>query len=101
AAGVDEHSYFRSHPVRRLRRTVRMTMAIVFGDRKTAEAAAQAVNRVHGRVRGEDYHALDPDLLLWVHATLVDSALVTYERFVQRISAGERTDSYQEYNLMG
>ena len=101
AAGVDEHSDFRRHPVRRLRRTVRMTMAIVFGDQKTAEAAAQAVNRVHGRVRGEGYHALDPDLLLWVHATLVDSALVTYERFVQRLSAGEREDFYQESKLLG
>ena len=101
AAGVDEHSDFRRHPVRRLRRTVRMTMAIVFGDQKTAEAAAQAVNRVHGRVRGEDYHALDPDLLLWVHATLVDSALVTYERFVQRLSPGDREQFYQESKLLG
>ena len=101
AAGVDEHSDFRTHPVRRLRRTVRMTMAIVFGDLKTAEAAAQAVNRVHGRVRGEDYHALDPDLLLWVHATLVDSALVTYERFVQRLSPGDREQFYQESKLLG
>src|SRR2546428_7404468 len=45
AAAVDEHSDFRSHPVRRLRRTIRMTMAIVFGDRETALAAARAVNR--------------------------------------------------------
>ncbi len=29
AAGVDEHSDFRTRPIRRLRRTVRMTMAIV------------------------------------------------------------------------
>ena len=68
AAGVDEHSDFRSQPVRRLRRTIRMTMAIVFGDRETAQAAARAVNRAHGRVRGAGYSALDPDLLLWVHA---------------------------------
>jgi uncharacterized protein (DUF2236 family) len=101
AAGVDEHSDFRSHPVRRLRRTVRMTMAIVFGDQETAEAAARAVNRVHGRVRGEGYHALDPDLLLWVHATLVDSALVTYETFVQPLTKGEREDFYQESKLLG
>jgi uncharacterized protein (DUF2236 family) len=101
AAGVDDHSDFRSHPVRRLRRTVRMTMAIVFGDRETAEAAARAVNKVHGRVRGEDYHALDPDLLLWVHATLVDSALVTYETFVQPLTADEREDFYQESKVLG
>ena len=67
AAGVDEHSDFRTHPVRRLRRTVRMTMAIVFGDLKTAEAAAQSVNRVHGRVRGEKDapRTLDLDLLMY------------------------------------
>src|ERR671924_1287815 len=101
AAGVNEHSDFRSHPVRRLRRTVRMTMAIVFGDGETARAAAQAVNRVHGRVRGEGYHALDPDLLLWVHATLVDSALVTYEKFVQPLAPREREDFYQESKRLG
>jgi len=101
AAGVDEHSDFRSHPVRRLRRTVRMTMAIVFGDHETAEAAARAVNRVHGRVRGEEYQALDPELLLWVHATLVESALVTYETFVKPLSADEREDFYQESKLLG
>ena len=33
AAGVDDHSDFRTHPIRRLRRTVLMTMAIVFGER--------------------------------------------------------------------
>ena len=101
AAGVDEHSDFRTHPVRRLRRTVLMTMAIVFGDRETAESAAHAVNRVHGRVRGEDYHALDPDLLLWVHATLVDSALVTYETFVKPLTSDEREAFYQESKLIG
>ena len=101
AAGVDQHSDFRAHPIRRLRRTVLMTMAIVFGERDTALAAARAVNQVHGRVRGEDYRALDPDLLLWVHATLVDSALVTYEAFVKRLSAGERNEFYQESKVAG
>src|SRR5437016_12682086 len=50
AAGVDEHSDFRIRPMYRLRRTIRMVMAIVFGDRDTALAAARSVNRVHGRV---------------------------------------------------
>jgi uncharacterized protein (DUF2236 family) len=101
AAGVDDHSDFRAHPIRRLRRTVHMTMAIVFGERETALAAARSVNQVHARVRGEDYRALDPDLLLWVHATLVDSALVTYQAFVKRLTASEREDFYQESKLAG
>src|SRR6266567_4291650 len=101
AAGVDEHSDFRSHPIRRLRRTIRMTMAIVFGDRDTALAAARAVNQTHGRVRGHEYRALDPDLLLWVHATLVDSALVTYDTFVRALSPRERDEFFQESKLLG
>jgi len=99
AAGVDEHSDFRRRPLYRLRRTVRLTMAIVFGDKETALAAARNVNRVHARVKGRDYHALDPDLLLWVHATLVDSALVTYETFVRRLSAAQREEFYQQMNM--
>ena len=101
AAAVDDHSDFRTAPVRRLRRTIRMTMAIVFGDRETALAAARAVNQAHARVRGRDYRALDPELLLWVHATLVDSALVTYETFVKPLSRGERERFYDESKVLG
>ena len=101
AAGVDEHSDFRAHPIRRLRRTIRMTMAIVFGDRETALAAARGVNQVHARVKGRDYRALDPDLLLWVHATLMDTSLVTYETFVKPLLPREREDFYQEFKLLG
>jgi uncharacterized protein (DUF2236 family) len=78
-----------------------MTMAIVFGERETALAAARAVNQVHARVRGDDYRALDPNLLLWVHATLVDSALVTYQAFVGRLTAAQREDFYQESKVAG
>lgn len=101
AAGVDEHSDFRAHPIRRLRRTIRMTMAIVFGDRETALAAARGVNQVHAKVRGAGYQALDPDLLLWVYATLADTALVTYETFVKRLEPHERETFHDEFKLLG
>jgi uncharacterized protein (DUF2236 family) len=101
AAGVDEHSDFRAHPVRRLRRTIRMTMAIVFGDRETALAAARGVNQVHAKVRGRDYDAMDPELLLWVYATLADTALVTYETFVQPLVPNEREAFHDEFMLLG
>ena len=101
AAGVDEHSDFRTHPIRRLRRTIRMTMAIVFGDRETALAAARAVNQVHTRVQGPTYDARDPDLLLWVYATLADTALVTYETFVKRLLPDERESFHEEFTLLG
>jgi uncharacterized protein (DUF2236 family) len=101
AAGVDEHSDFRAHPIRRLRRTIRMTMAIVFGDRDTALAAARGVNQAHARVQGAGYRALDPDLLLWVYATLADTALVTYGVFVKRLLPSEREEFHQEFKQLG
>jgi uncharacterized protein (DUF2236 family) len=101
AAGVDEHSDFRTQPIRRLRRTIRMTMAIVFGDRHTALAAARGVNQAHAKVQGDGYRALDPDLLLWVYATLADTALVTYEVFVRRLLPSEREEFHQEFKLLG
>jgi uncharacterized protein (DUF2236 family) len=76
-------------------------MAIVFGDRETALRAARTVNQVHVRVQGQGYRALDPDLLLWVHATLADTALVTYEAFVGPLTTREREDFYQEFKLLG
>jgi uncharacterized protein (DUF2236 family) len=54
------------------------------------------VNAVHLRVRGTGYDALDPKLLLWVHATLVDSALVVHERFVGGLDPSERGRYYRE-----
>ena len=101
AAGVDEHSDFRKRPMYRLRRTIRLTMAIVFGDRETALAAARSVNRAHQHVRGESYSALDTDLLLWVHATMVDTALATYETFVHPLPPDEREAFFQEMKLLG
>lgn len=94
AAGVDEHSDFRSRPLRRLRRTLTLTYKLSFGRPDEAARAAAAINRAHASVRGQGYSARDPRLLLWVYATLVDSALVTYETFVQPLSAAEREDYY-------
>jgi uncharacterized protein (DUF2236 family) len=101
AAGVAEHSDFRERPLRRLLRTLELTLALTFGTREEALAAARQINAVHRRVRGAGYAATDPRLLLWVHATLIDSALVTYEAFVRPLAAAERETYYQEAKLLG
>ncbi|HLJ19905.1 MAG TPA: oxygenase MpaB family protein [Stellaceae bacterium] len=73
AAGVGDHSDFLSAPVRRLERTITLTLRLVFGTLPEARDAARAVNRAHDRVQGvadgTPYRATDPDLLLWVHST--------------------------------
>jgi len=99
AAGVAEHSDFRADPFARLRRTLAATYAVVFGTTPRAERAIRRMNAIHAQVAGtvpetgEPYRALDPALLLWVHATLVDTAIRVYDRFVSPLS-GEDAEAY-------
>jgi uncharacterized protein (DUF2236 family) len=86
-AGVDQHSNWREDPVGRLAATSGYLATITFGDRAAAQRAAALVRRIHERVTGTDpvtgrrYDASDPALLLWVHATLVDSGIVAGRLF--------------------
>jgi uncharacterized protein (DUF2236 family) len=106
AAGVAEFSDFRSDPWGRLYRTLELTLAIVFGEPDVSREASQRLRRVHVGVagtddRGEPYRALHPDLLLWVHATLIDTSLTLYERYVAELTARERTRYYEEMKGLG
>jgi len=102
AAGVAQHSDFRADPFARLRRTLTASYAVVFGTTSRAERAIRRMNAIHGVVRGavpetgEAYHATDPALLLWVHATLVDTALRVHDRYVARLSAAEQQAYHAE-----
>jgi uncharacterized protein (DUF2236 family) len=92
AAGVAEHSDFRAQPFGRLRRTLTASYALAFGADPGVDWAVRHLNAVHAGVRGvvpetgNPYHALDPELLLWVHATLVDTAIRVYQRFVEPLT---------------
>ncbi|MGH7776940.1 MAG: oxygenase MpaB family protein [Candidatus Dormibacterales bacterium] len=113
AAGVARHSDFRERPLGRLTRTLRLTLSMVFGTLEEAAAAAREINAAHRPVHGvlsdgsggvgagTPYSARDPELLLWVHATLVDSAVVTYETFVGPLSRGDREAYLVESRLVG
>ena len=108
AAGVADHSGFREQPVRRLYRTIRTMQDIVYEDMNTALAAARQVQRVHAAVRGTlkegtprfpvgtPYRANDPALLLWVHGTLLATALTTYEQFLPPLNREEKNAFYRE-----
>lgn len=108
AQGVADHSNFQKDRFGRLFRTLDVSLTIVFGEPKRSATAIEQIKAVHrvvhgvlpeniGRHRkGTPYRAEDPDLLLWVHATLVETALSFYERFVGQLSPAERDDYYQE-----
>lgn len=102
AAGVAQHSTYATDPFGRLFRTLVSSFDVVFGSRSQADAAITRVNAIHRRVRGRipesgaEYSALDPEALLWVHATLVDTALRVYERWVAPLSPEEREAYHRE-----
>jgi uncharacterized protein (DUF2236 family) len=86
-AGVAQHSTWKEDPFGRLAATSGYVLTTTFGDTESAMAAAAWVRKVHTRVRGTDpetglpYSAEDPDLLLWVHAGLVDSIVTAVQRY--------------------
>jgi uncharacterized protein (DUF2236 family) len=108
AAGVDEHSDFRSDPWRRLQGTITSYLRIVYGTRAQALDEIGRLNALHRRIRGPirkpglterfgpEYSARDPDLSLWVHATLVDSTIVAYDALVAPLSRERRERFYAE-----
>ncbi len=107
AAGVAEHSRFQEDPFARLHRTMSAMWSIVFDDRSQAGAALDRVASRHEKVRGVvsdaesrhaglRYDAFDQDLLLWVHATLIESAMVAYDFFVRPLSLEERMSYYED-----
>ena len=112
AAGVVGHSDYQGDLWRRLRRTLEALYMITYGTRAEAERAGAAVRAVHERVAGTTdrrlgpfpagtpYRASDPDLQLWVHATLVECSLAVYERFVHRLEAAERERYHAEMRVV-
>ena len=107
AAGVAEHSHFKGDPLGRLYRTMSTMWSIGFDEAALACAALERVRNVHRKVQGTipaaeplapgtPYGALDIELLLWVHATLIDSALVAYDTFVRPMAAEEKSCYYDD-----
>jgi uncharacterized protein (DUF2236 family) len=109
AAGVAEHSAFarggRIVAVARLNQTVHAMLALVFGDPAAREATLETIRGIHRRVHGRlpqaagrfdagtPYSAEDPALVLWVHATLIESVPLVYDRLVAPLAAADR-DAY-------
>ncbi len=112
AAGVADHSQFRSRPWRRAWFTVDTGLRLVFGSSATARAAARQIYATHDRIHGTapdgepvaagaSYTAHDASLLTWVWATLVDSAATAYTRFVGPFSEGQAEDYYADMLAFG
>lgn len=113
AEGVNQHSDFKRDPWTRLERTVRSCLRIVYGSTSLARADIKRLNGFHRTITGpvqdpaaharfgDRYHARDPELSLWVHATLVESVATTFGAWVEPLSSQERARLYAESRPIG
>src|SRR3954453_13673044 len=101
AAGVADHSDFRADPWRRLQGTLRSYLTIVYGTGSTARAEIRRLNELHRTITGPTYRARDPELALWVHATLVDSTIVVADRWLAPLTRDRRARYYEEALPLG
>lgn len=108
AAGVAGHSTFRTGrtaAARRLHETTRAMLSLTFGDEAAHARTIERIRDIHTRVNGNlrtavgpfpagtPYSAEDPELLLWVHLTLMESVVLAYDAIVAPLDAARR-DAY-------
>jgi uncharacterized protein (DUF2236 family) len=104
-AGVAQHSSYAKDPWGRLLRTIDIMMKLGFGTPEVSAQQQRTLRAMHRRVEGvtddgTPYRALDPQLLLWVWATLVDTSLLMYELVREPLTPEERTEFLLESTLV-
>ncbi len=112
-SGLLAHTDSLDEPYERLERTAEVVNAIGFGTREDADRMTAPVRAAHRRVRGKlkesvgpypartPYRADDPELLMWVLFTLIDSALVVYRLYVGELSRDEEAEYWEDFKTMG
>jgi uncharacterized protein (DUF2236 family) len=112
-AGLLAHSDSLEDPYDRLARTAQVLDAITFGSRGEADRLTARVRAMHRRVRGElpetvgiypagtPYRADDPELLMWILYTLVDSASLFYTVYVAGLNTLQRRALWEDYKVVG
>jgi uncharacterized protein (DUF2236 family) len=111
AAAISGHSRTLADPIGRFHRTFEIVFTMVFGTLDQAFIAARSLHRRHmaicGRLpedagpftAGSFYRANDIEALKWVHATLIESALIAHDLVLPPLSAEERQRHYSESRL--
>jgi uncharacterized protein (DUF2236 family) len=112
AAGIVRHSAYENDLWKRFMRTMEALYLIVYGSRREADSAGEIVRAVDAAVRGRTeerlgpfpagtvYSAADPQLMLWVHATLVETSLAVVQRFAGALTDAEREAYYRETGIV-
>lgn len=113
AAAIAEHSRTLADPIGRFHRTFDIVFAMVFGSLDRALLSSRQLHRRHTMIVGEmpvtvgpfaagsRYCANDIPSLRWVHATLVETALIAHDLVLPPLSADERERYWTEARLFG
>lgn len=108
AVALDQHSSIRRDPLARFHNTFRLVFPMVFGTTQQALAASRHLYGLHTRIQGtlpetagshaqgSPYMANEVEALLWVFATLVESALVAHDAVLPPLTAAEREQYYAD-----
>jgi uncharacterized protein (DUF2236 family) len=112
-AGLLAHTGAIDQPYERLARTAQVMSTVTFGTRAEADRAMRHVRAMHRRVRGRlsmpagrfdagtPYRADDPELLMWILYTLVDSAIVVYRLYVGALDERDQERFWADYRVVG
>lgn len=113
AAAIAEHSRTLADPIGRFHRTFGIVFAMVFGSLDGALSSSRQLHRRHDMIVGEmpetvgpfaagsRYCANDIPSLRWVHATLVETALMAHDLVLAPLSAEERERYWVESRMYG
>src|SRR5258706_1942001 len=108
AAAIEQHSSTFSNPIGRFHRTFSTVFTMVFGTLDQSLDAARRLHRRHAAISGTLRSAAGPfaagsfycaneiSALRWVHATLWDTALMTYALVLPALTQEERALYYAE-----
>jgi uncharacterized protein (DUF2236 family) len=113
AAAIAEHSRTFADPIGRFHRTFDVVFTLVFGSLDQALAAAQHLHQRHTMIvgllpekiglfdKGSLYRANEVSALRWVHATLVETALMAHDLILPALTVDERERYWAESRLFG
>jgi uncharacterized protein (DUF2236 family) len=106
SAGVADHSDYEARPWSRLVGTIDVMNKLAFGTPAGSARQARLLRERHAEITGtqpdgQRYRALDADNMLWVWATLLDTLVVSYERYVRLFTVEERDQLYREWKAIG
>ncbi len=106
--GVEDHSVVFSDTIGRARRSGPPIMKTIYSD--DPHGWGRTVRDFHKPIKGtisdgSRYHALNPELFYWAHATFVDQVIYVTDTFIRRLSYEEKAQIFAEskdwYRLYG